>query len=253
VSCASHVGRKGGEMEATYSYYDYTESIDRIDEILEGEDASYEDHKGIPPRENLTFLNGFYVDVTVLFVDMRGSKALSTKHTRPVLAKILRSYISEIVAVMKNNLTVSEIYIEGDGVWGVFNTTTKKEVDDVFCTAGMISSLIDILNVKLSKKKYSTLSVGVGLDDGTSLYAKAGYKGSGINEVVWIGQIVGSAAALCKNGNRTHWDREVMVSEGVYEMLTDEHKKLLEWNSSRNCYHGNIVNVKMDAWVTENG
>ena len=240
-------------MEAVYSSYDYTKSLERIDEILSGSDASYEDHKGIPSRNSLTFLNGYYVDITIMFVDLRGSKALSEKHTRPVLAKIYRAYISEVVAVMKGSPKVSEIYIEGDGVWGVFNTTTNADVDAVFSTSARISSLIDILNIKLIKKKYSAVEVGIGIEDGTSLYIKAGYKGSAINEVVWIGKAVGQAAALCKDGNRTWQDRELMVSKRVYEMLNDHNKGLLEWNTSRACYHGTVINTGMNEWVTKNG
>lgn len=240
-------------MEATFTQYDLEKSVERISEILDGSDASYEDHKGIPSRDSLSFTNGYYVDVTVLFVDIRGSKELSEKHTRPVLAKIYRAYVSEIVAVLKGNMTVSEIYIEGDGVWAVFNTTTKTDVNSVFNTAAQVASLIDVLNVKLTKKGYSIIEVGIGLDDGESLYIKAGYKGSGINEVVWIGRVVGTCAALCGYGNKLWSDREIMVSEIVYGNLTDANKKLLEWSQARGCYHGFVVNVAMDQWVKENG
>lgn len=241
-----------GIMEAIYSPFDFEKSRERISEILDSSDSDYEDHKGIPSRDRLTFTNGFYVDVTVVFIDMRESKALSEKHTRPVLAKIYRTYISEMVAVLKGNSTISEIYIEGDGVWAVFNTTTKSDVDSVLCTAAKVSSLIDTINIKLSKKGYSTIEVGIGIDDGKSLYIKAGHKGSSINEVVWIGRAVGTAANLCSHGNRTWADNEVMVSEVVYGNLSDENKSLLEWYPNRQCYHGNIVNVLMNDWVNNN-
>lgn len=183
-------------MEAIYSEYDFNKSVERIEEILSGSDASYEDHNGIPSRDQLTFTNGFYVDVTVLFVDIRGSKKLSETHTRPVLAKIYRAYVSELVAVLKGNTTISEIFIEGDGIWAVFNTVTKADVNSVFETAAKVASLIDIMNIKLEKKGYTKIEVGIGIDDGESLYIKAGYKGSGVNEVVWIGTIVGQTAKL---------------------------------------------------------
>lgn len=240
-------------MEATFTQYDFANSVERISEILDGADANYQDHKGIPSRNSLSFTNGYYVDVTVLFIDIRGSKELSEKHTRPVLAKIYRAYVSEIVAVFKGNTTISEIYIEGDGVWAVFNTTTKTDVNSVFKTAAEVASLIDVLNVKLKKKGYSTIEVGIGLDDGESLYIKAGYKGSGINEVVWIGRVVGTCAALCGYGNKLWSDREMMVSEVVYGNLTDHNKKLLEWNQARGCYHGFVVDVVMNEWVKDNG
>lgn len=239
-------------MQTTYSAFDHLKSIERISDLLEGTDASYEDSKGIPSRDRLTFSNGFYVDVTVLFIDMRGSKALAEKHTRPVLAKIYRAYISELVAVLRGNSKISEIYIEGDGIWAVFDTQTKPDVDEAFSSAYMAASLIDTLNIKLKEKGYSELVVGMGLTDGEALVIKAGYNGSGINEVVWLGRVVGDAARLCDFGNSDSLDREIMVSVVVYENLNDENKLLLGWNSARNCYHGNVVQVGMDKWVSEN-
>ena len=47
-------------MKAEFSYYDYDKSRERIDDILKGADSSYEDKKSIPPRDSLTFDNGFY-------------------------------------------------------------------------------------------------------------------------------------------------------------------------------------------------
>lgn len=241
-------------MEATFNFYDYEKSIERMSEILDSSDACYVEQKEIPARNNLTFNNGYYVDVSVLFVDMRGSKLLSEKHTRPVLAKIYRAYVSEMVAVLKGNINVSEVYIEGDGLWAVFNTTLKTHVDSVFDTAAKISSLTDILNIKLAKKGYSTISIGIGLDYGQSLYIKAGYKGSGINEVVWIGSVVGSAAALCKHGNRTWGDHTVMASALFRDNLNnEEYKGFLTWNQNRQCYHGNIHWKEMNEWVKQNG
>jgi class 3 adenylate cyclase len=243
----------GRGMEATHSDYDFSESLKRIDEILDASNTSYEDSKGIPARDRLTFTNGFNVQVTVIFVDIRGSKALAEKHTRPVLAKIYRSYISEVVAALRSSDTISEIFIEGDGVWGVFNTTTKPHVDDVFQIAGRVASLIDVLNVQFEKKGYSKIDVGIGVDDGDSLYIKAGYKGSGINEVVWVGRVIGQAAALCSHGHRSYTDERIMVSELVYGSLTDTHKRFLRWNAERGCWHGNVVNLQMNEWVTQHG
>jgi len=142
-------------MKVTYSTYDFNKSLERIDNILDSSDNEYIEHKGVPSEGSLTFKNGFYVDITVVFVDIRGSKELAEKHKRPVLAKIYRSYISEVIAVMKDNSTINDIFIEGDGVWAVFNTTTKKDVQNVFGTTAKISSLINALNKKMLKKEYS--------------------------------------------------------------------------------------------------
>ena len=201
----------------------------------------------------MTFDNGFYVKCSALFIDIRKSKDLPSKHIRPVLAKIYKTYISEVVAVMRGNLDIFEISIEGDCVWGVFDTPNKSNIDNVFSTAAQISSLLDILNVKYKKKGYSEITIGIGLSWGESLYIKAGYKGSGINEVVWLGELVGEAAKLCSYGNRNYNDAEMMVSGDFYSNLNEHNKKLLQSSTYQNCYEGNVISSNMNKWVEDNG
>lgn len=236
-------------MKGNYSDYNYKKSIERIDEILVSSDNNYEEKDIIPPREKLTFTNGYYVSVSCLFIDIRRSKKLSEKHKKPTLAKIYRTYISELVVVLNGDKNISEVSIEGDCVWGVFNTDLKSKIDSVFSTAARASSLIDILNYKYSKKGYSEIEVGIGLSYGSALFIKAGYRGSGINEVVWLGKIVGETAELCSFGNSTYQDSEMMVSSVFYQNLNDHNKTLLQWNSNRSCYHGHVINVEMNEWL----
>jgi class 3 adenylate cyclase len=241
----------GGKMETLYSLYDFNNSVNRINEILDSSDNNYEEQKSIPNRSNLTFTNGYYVYASAIYADIRGSKSLADKYKRPKLAKIYRSYISEIVAVMKGNSNVNEVYIEGDCVWGIFDTQYKWQIDEVFSTAAQIASLIDILNFYFSKKNIEEINIGIGIAYNSALYIKAGYKGSGINEVVWIGKLVGEAAELCSYGNKEYYDKEMMVSETFYENLNDDNKRLLEGNNYRSCYHGYVINIAMDNWLKE--
>lgn len=239
-------------MKATHSTYDHDKSIERITEVLDASDNSFEEKNSIPSRDSLTYKNGYYVNCSALFVDIRDSKSLNEKHTRPVLAKIYKAYISELIAVLRDHDEVHEISIEGDSVWGVFNTPYKPDIDRLFSVAAKVSSLIDTLNIKLKKKKYSELKVGIGISYGSALLIKSGYKGSDINEVVWLGKLVGEAAKLCSFGNKEYYDKELMVSEVFYDNLSKDNQSLLTRNNYRNCYHGNIHNIPMNNWVLEN-
>ncbi|HEX8288743.1 MAG TPA: hypothetical protein VF556_12135 [Pyrinomonadaceae bacterium] len=238
-------------MQATYSTYNFIESVERINEILSSSENNYEEKTSIPDRESLTFTNGYYVDASALCVDIRSSSLLSEKYTRPKLAKIYRCYVSEVVAVIKGNVKVNEIYIEGDGIWAVFNTPYQDDINNVFETGCEISSLIDILNFRFSKHDILPINVGIGMTWGTALYIKSGYKGSGINEVVWLGKLVSEAHELCSNGNKTWQDSEIMVSSNFYYNLNDHNKNLLRYNPQRFCYHGNVINSVMDKWLNE--
>ena len=236
-------------MEANYSFYDFNQSIERIPEILDTQDTKFADKDAVPSRSTLTYTNGFYVKISSMFVDMRGSKDLAEKHTRPVLAKIYRSFISELVAVLKGHPKVQEVSIEGDCVWGVFDTPLKDHIDHLFGTAAQAASLIDILNYFYRQRNITTINAGIGLAYGRALFIKAGYKGSSISEVVWAGDVVTEAAQLCSYGASTSQDSRVMLSDTVYSNLREDYKKLCARNRLRGCYHADLWNVDMNDWL----
>jgi class 3 adenylate cyclase len=240
---------KGMYMDTTYSSFEYLKSVSRIDEILNSSDFNYTEKDSVPSRDLLTFTNGFYVNCAAMFIDIRGSKELSEKYKRTTLARYYRCYISELISVMRNHPDVCEINVQGDCVWGIFNTTTKTDINGLFSIAAQASSFIDIFNWKLEKKELDILKVGIGLSYGRALMIKAGYKGSTVNEVVWMGDVVNEASKLCSYGSRGWTDERAMVSEVFFNNLNDHNKTLLAWNYSRECYHGYFVNIEMNNWL----
>lgn len=200
-------------MEVLYSEYDFLKSLERIDAILNESDSNFEERDSIPPRSELTYTNGFYVNCTAMFVDICGSSDLTDEHRRPVLAKIYRSFISEMVALLKGCQQCREINIHGDCVWGVFNTQYKSDIDDMINMAARANSLVNALNIKLTKKGYATYKVGIGIDYGRALMIKAGYNGSGISDVVWMGDVVNTACHLSGYGNSNSSDKTIMISD----------------------------------------
>lgn len=239
-------------MESNYLRYDFKKSFERIDKILESNDNNYEEKSEIPPRDDLTYTNGFYVDISSIFVDIRNSSSLTLKHRRPKLAKIYRSYISEVVAIMNSDSTCIEINIIGDCVSGIFNSKTKDDINDLFWIAFTTSSLIDVLNCKLEKNEIEPIEVGIGISYGRALMVQAGYSGSGINDVVWMGDVVNEASKLANYGNKSYFDYEIMVSQIIFHNLNQGNQSLLTWNQNRQCYHGSVVNVAMNEWYNEN-
>ncbi|WP_315077567.1 adenylate/guanylate cyclase domain-containing protein [Acinetobacter guillouiae] len=240
-------------MQANYKIYDFEKSRERIDEILNSSDNNYTNSKTIPNRDNLTFTNGYYAYGTAVFVDMRGSKAYANNHRRPILAKVYRSYISELVAVLNSSEKVRELYIEGDCVWAIYDTPYKQDMNDIFSITGMVNSLIDTINIKLRKKNYTEIKAGIGVNYNETLMIKAGYKGSAINEITWIGNLVSETAELCSNANK-NGNQRILFSNSFYENLPNkEYKGWLEKNSSHDCYGGYIVCSNMNNWVIANG
>lgn len=239
-------------MQATFSSYDLTKSVQRIDEIIAAKDEAIEEVDTIPSRDRLTFTNGFYVNCSALFIDIRGSSDLADKHRRPKLARLYRSFLSECVAVMNGSLWCAEVDIVGDCVSGIFNGEYKSQINDVFSAAARLSSLVDILNCKYKRAGMEEITVGIGASWGRGLMIKAGYSGSGINDVVWMGEVVNEASRLCSYGNASWSDAEIMVSDIFYNNLNENNQKLLTRNSNRSCYHGNVIIPQMNDWYQEN-
>ncbi len=209
-------------MESKNFAYTVEVSDARIRDILDSAEI-FEEVNTIPPRTSLTFSNGFYVNCTAVFIDIRGSSKLTKTHNRPVIGKLYRSYISECVAIMNASPNCKEVFISGDCVSGIFDSTYKHQIVSAFDTAGQLSTLIELLNFRLSNKGYKPIVCGIGIAYGRALMMKAGASGSGVNDVVWIGDVVNEAAHLCHEGNRGS-NKCVQVSKSVYTNLTDEYK-----------------------------
>ncbi|RDY70858.1 adenylate/guanylate cyclase domain-containing protein [Halobacillus trueperi] len=240
-------------MKSNYKSYDVAKSSDRIKEITNSSNTNYEEVDEIPSRDSLTFTNGFYVKKTgALFVDIRKSSELSGAHKRPRLAKIYRSYISEVVALLNSNTDCKEINIVGDAVSGIFNAQYKHQIYSMVSTAAQINSLMKIINYHFRKNGIVEIKAGIGVAFGRALMIKAGYSGSGINEVVWMGEVVNRASKLCNEANKDTTS-PVLINEDVYNNLEDkEDREFFNYNYLLDCYQGNIINIVMDEWYEEN-
>lgn len=241
-------------MESNYTMsYDVDKSSERMDEILNASDNDYCDKDSIPARSDLTFKNGYYVKVSAIFIDIVGSSDMTDEHKRPTLAKMYRAFLSECVAIMNAEINCKEININGDCVWGVFDTPNKSDVDNVISVAAKLNSMIKILNYKLIKKKYSKISVGIGIDYGRALMIKAGYSGSGINDAIWMGDVVNSSCHLCNKAGRNR-RKVIVISAVVYNKLNEHHQDLFSSYSDGGVirYEGDIINTNMNNWYKEN-
>lgn len=121
--------------------YDVEKSASRMDDILDTDNSNFSDKDSVPFRSSLTYTNGYYVNVTALFIDIVGSSDMTDEHKRPTLAKMYRCFISECVAIMNSESICKEISINGDCVWGVFDTPKKRGVDTVINVAAKLNSM----------------------------------------------------------------------------------------------------------------
>lgn len=241
-------------MDGNYQAYGWVSSAERIDDILGQPSGQFVEQDSLPDRDKLTFTNGFYSYCSALYVDIRESSKLTSAYTRPILAKIYRSFISEMVAVLNGTPTVREVSIVGDCVWAVYNTPQKTDIDEVFRVAFTANTLMRLLNIKFARSGYETLiAAGIGMDYGRALMIKAGYNGSGINDVVYMGDVVNRAAHLAYKAGRGY-SQPIWVGETLAQNLNDHNQSLLAeaYSYEMGHYrHGSVVLSTMDEWIED--
>jgi class 3 adenylate cyclase len=152
---------------------------------------------------------------------------------------------------MKGNQRCKNINIVGDGITGIFDTPWISHISGVFQTAYTLNSLINIMNFKFQQYGIKQINVGIGVDYGRALMIKAGYNGSGINDIVWMGDVVNYATTLSSFGCKTWNDQRIMVSDTFYANLDEVNQRLMTRNYQRQCYHGDVVSIGMNQWLQQ--
>lgn len=201
--------------------FDFDKSVERIDSIL-NESNTYDEVDVIPGIEELSYKNGKYVKCAALFIDLRGSTELIKTQGRQsrTLAKVYRAYISEIVAIVNSFETCKEVNIVGDSVSALFagkTETSNKSVIEALEAASMSNAMMSVLNVKFKKKweSFKDVKAGIGIDFGRALVIKAGFSGSGIKELVYMGDVVNKASKMCDLASK-EYESPICVTENVY-------------------------------------
>jgi len=235
--------------------YNYSDSFDRLQEILDSP-ATFDQVDTVPNSDTLSYTNGYYFRCYAIFIDVRDSSKLPDKYIKKVLAKIYRAYISEVVALFQSSENCKEINIVGDSVWAIFQAQSKDDVTEVFHAASAAQSIINTLNYKLCKKLIEPIKVGIGIDKGDALMILAGFKGSGISDVIYMGGVVNNASKLCSKGNKSG-NGSMVISAAVYSDLYGKHNGTNYYQSffskslSEDFYHGTCVRIDMDTFLEQ--
>jgi class 3 adenylate cyclase len=240
-------------LDSNFKSYDHVASADRIKEYLTGAQGSYEEVDTLPDRDKLTFTNGFYANCSAIFVDIRGSSQLPKHYKRPRLARIYRAYLSELVAIFNGSSLTREVNIAGDAAWAVVNTPSKPNIDTVFAMGYQANSMAKLMNYYMQKADYGLpIKIGVGMSYGRALMIKAGYNGSGINDVVYMGDVVNEAAKLANYGNSQSHIPPLVASEVFRYNLNEKNQGFCNYDHIRGCYTANVVGSAMEEWYQAN-
>lgn len=216
--------------------YDYKAGKKRIKEILDNTLDVIEKDR-IPKDDNFTFSNAYYGWVTGVFIDIRNSTDLFSNEDKEEVSKIIRSFTSEIIEILRDSEDLREIGIRGDCVYAIYTTNLKSDIYESVDKAIYANTFLGMLNKLLTEKYFPNISIGIGISTDKELVVKAGRKGTGINNSVWIGDAVTKAANLSSIGNKESY-KSINMSLNTYTNMIE----IMEENNP---------NQNVESWFTE--
>ncbi len=244
------------------AFYDYAQGKKRVLDILNSK-TDIEEIETIPKsEEEFTYENGIRSWVGALFVDIRDSSDYFKENNADKVARVMRAFTSEIITILSNNEYYRQIGIRGDCVYAIFTASKQAHLRAIVQDAAMINTFQNMFNKLLEKNGFETFSIGIGLGCGKDLIVKAGKKGSGINDLIWIGNAVVNASNLSNIGNKNGFNPIVMdslfysnikhLNANSEETYGDLFKEKYSLELKTTVYHGNVVYTPFDDWVEEN-
>lgn len=241
--------------------YDYRKGKVRIEEILDNKLEIIEQNK-VPTDSSFTFSNGYYSWVSGVFVDIRNSTSLFADEDKEKLSKVIRSFTSELIEILRDDDNLREIGIRGDCVYAIYTTPTKSDILEVADKTFYINTYMNMLNKLLSERDLMNIEVGIGMSTAQELVIKAGRKDVGINNKVWIGKAVARASKYSSLGNKN--GRSALVySSCSYNNFIEALKKR---NKSKDVeswftyhadegdgayYTASVIKTDFDKWISQ--
>ena len=182
--------------------YNYKNGKKNILKILSSK-TKIEEISTIPSNENeFTYENGIKSWVGAIFIDIVNSSKLFKEYDSEKIARIMRAFCSEIIEILKGNPNYRQIGIRGDCVYAIYSVPLQTDLNEIFNDAVIINTFQSMFNKLLRDNSFPEIKIGIGLGTSKDLIIKAGKKGSGISDNIWIGSAVVNASKLSSIGNR---------------------------------------------------
>lgn len=146
-------------------------------------------------------------------------------------------------------------------MFSIYTTPCKSNIFEIANKSFYINTFMNMLNELLQNKGFSMISVGIGVATDKELVVKAGRKGVGINDKVWIGDAITKASNLSSLGNKDGL-QPIVFSRLCYDNFIDQlvaknGEKARGWFSKRNdldygiYYDADIIKIDFNNWIKD--
>lgn len=190
--------------------FDFEKSRIRIEEILNSKTDIEEVYSISNDEDGFTYENGVRTWIGAMFIDIRNSTDYFKDNNAEKVARVMRAFASEIIEILRQNEKYIQIGIRGDCVYAIYSAPAQQDLQAIMCDACLVNTFHEMFQEILKKKGWPTFEIGIGLGASKDLVIKAGRKGTGINDNIWIGDAVIDASKLSNEGSTSGIEPIVM-------------------------------------------
>ena len=242
--------------------FDYKQSKIKVINILTSKTDII--RKPIPKNDSeFTYENGIKSWVGAIFIDIVDSSSLFKNQKEEIIARVMRSFTSEIIDILKSNEKFRKVGLRGDCVYAIYSAEYRSDLLEIFRLAYQINTYMIMLNVLLKNNQFPTISAGIGLGASEDLVIKAGKKQTGYNDLIFIGDAVVDASKLSGEANRNTIGSIAMNDifyNNIIDDLNKENPNYSKWikpkyNNAYNSsgaiqfYHCDIIQSDFNNWI----
>ena len=208
------------------------------------------DGRKIPLVSGVKYNEIVRMDLSMVSIDIKGYTKLVTDHPdEKVLARIMKIYVTEMAAAIREH-GGTIVSIEGDGILGAFhksdNEKDNPQQNAVRCVTTMSTLLKHVVNKTLRSFKQDPLNCRYGVDFGRVNIIRAGIRGEGKNDLVFIGKTTSTAVKI-QNEAKVGY---MYVSKNVYSALDDHFadSETWKWTTVNSRRFGQLYSKKTNGW-----
>ena len=222
--------------------YDFSESLRRIDTVL-ASPLTNTTSETIPDKGNLNVSQTTDTFATVLHIEFelipRPSETTPSKES----AKVLYSFISEVINIVTAHETCKDIVAIGNSLTVIYDTPLRVNLNGALDDAARIRTLAFVISKKSSNLELSRINIKISMDYGSvTLLPLTSQHHS------WIGEPIDRVKNLANLSQKGC----IMITDKIRINLSEHNQTLFEKDDEhRDIYKGYIVNTLMSQWLEE--
>lgn len=216
--------------------YEFSDSLARIDRVLESSGVEYRQFSQIVDVANQDKVKGGFSDAVVIGIRFSFS---DENFSRLAQAKIYDILLSEELRIIQSSPLFFSHIVDGHTIKGIFQINQQSNYDHLMDVAAKMLSFMDVLNVKIGRKP--VLLQATCAMDSSQLFVSSF---SGKNEL--FGTVIERMDVPLRSNNR-----KLFVSETVRDMLKEQYRKFFEESKVEPFFEGNVENVGMSQWIVK--